>query len=273
MYHCTTDLFILFGFSCFAHVDLAAVLLHWSIQTSQTGGQPYSNTRMVSCSLLIHLKLGRRIIYYTLKAAGKNKTERLNVIWLIQAHKCWKLYLVICWNFLLQALLRHRKGDKSDGIVHASVNERQIFKRVEQNPTAEKAANGRRLKGKHHCIDGLQFGIDQIFFLFACTTFPNPSKWRSAAQWYFPYCEYSLTTVSDNKWTFYLIGPIKNDKLDVLRLGVERVTNQVGVADAAAELKQKIFEFKIIYFTRCKEPERVYGKEIIQLAFKFYFPL
>ena len=36
-----TDLFFLFGFSCFAYFML---YLFGQIQTSQTGGQPYSDT-------------------------------------------------------------------------------------------------------------------------------------------------------------------------------------------------------------------------------------
>ena len=35
-------LFILFGFSCFAYVELAKKYLCGPVQTSQTGGQPYS---------------------------------------------------------------------------------------------------------------------------------------------------------------------------------------------------------------------------------------
>ena len=42
-YHCTDDLlFILFGFSCFAYVEGTTCLV--KIQTSQAGGQPYSDT-------------------------------------------------------------------------------------------------------------------------------------------------------------------------------------------------------------------------------------
>ena len=37
-------LFILFGFSYFAYVEWPTALLAWSIQTSQTGGQLYSDT-------------------------------------------------------------------------------------------------------------------------------------------------------------------------------------------------------------------------------------
>ena len=52
-YYCTADfLFILFGFRCFAYVELASALLIQSNETSQTGGQPFSNTcHYGECSL------------------------------------------------------------------------------------------------------------------------------------------------------------------------------------------------------------------------------
>ena len=51
--HCTAKLLlILFGFSCFAYIELAIALLVCSIQTSQTGGQPYSDSSPYGeCSL------------------------------------------------------------------------------------------------------------------------------------------------------------------------------------------------------------------------------
>ena len=51
--HCTADLlFILFGFSCNAYIQLAPALLFGRIHTSQTGGQPHSDTSpYAECSL------------------------------------------------------------------------------------------------------------------------------------------------------------------------------------------------------------------------------
>ena len=44
-YHCNTDLlFILFGFSCLVMLNKQQYYLFGQIQTSQTGGQPYSDT-------------------------------------------------------------------------------------------------------------------------------------------------------------------------------------------------------------------------------------
>ena len=53
-YHCTADLlFILFGFSCFTHVELASAHLLDQIQTGKTGGQLYSDSsHSLECFLM-----------------------------------------------------------------------------------------------------------------------------------------------------------------------------------------------------------------------------
>ena len=55
MYHCMAHiLFILFGFCCLFVLKEQQVYLFVQVQTSQTGGQPYSDTSLWSnCSCII----------------------------------------------------------------------------------------------------------------------------------------------------------------------------------------------------------------------------
>jgi hypothetical protein len=49
---CTVDLFDLFGLVCFANKNEKCPLSYSCFQTSQTGGQPYSDTSPLKCSLV-----------------------------------------------------------------------------------------------------------------------------------------------------------------------------------------------------------------------------
>ena len=69
-YPFTAELFVLFGFSCFAYVERTTVQLLGQIQTSQTGGQLYSDTSPYGKCSLVKLKNEfQRIVNYFMTEA------------------------------------------------------------------------------------------------------------------------------------------------------------------------------------------------------------